>query len=78
MSANRYGKKEHGLGTSSPFGIRMDPRCTPHTMPYTQTLLVVAQAVWALGNIAGDGATMRDHVINNGIIQVGSLRIHVM
>ena len=28
------------------------------------------QAVWALGNIAGDGAIMRDHVINNGIIQV--------
>ena len=43
-----------------------------------KTLLVHAQAVWALGNIAGDGATMRDHVINNGIIQVGSSRILVM
>jgi len=30
---------------------------------------VCEQAVWALGNIAGDGAIMRDHVINNGIIQ---------
>ena len=27
------------------------------------------QAVWALGNIAGDGPQMRDFVINNGVIQ---------
>ena len=26
------------------------------------------QAVWALGNIAGDGPTMRDFVINNGVV----------
>ena len=26
------------------------------------------QAVWALGNVAGDGATYRDFVINCGII----------
>ena len=29
---------------------------------------VCEQAVWALGNIAGDGPIMRDHVINNGVI----------
>ena len=33
------------------------------------------QAVWALGNIAGDGAIMRDHVINNGIIQVRNIAV---
>ena len=27
------------------------------------------QAVWALGDIAGDGPIMSDHVINNGVIQ---------
>ena len=27
------------------------------------------QAVWALGNIAGDGAPLRDHVINNGVVK---------
>ena len=27
------------------------------------------QAVWALGNVAGDGATYRDFVINCGIIR---------
>merc|ERR1712098_285475 len=30
---------------------------------------VQEQAVWALGNIAGDGPHMRDFVINNGVIQ---------
>merc|ERR1712096_399200 len=30
---------------------------------------VCEQAVWALGNIAGDGPNMRDFVINNGVIQ---------
>merc|ERR1711981_1190149 len=30
---------------------------------------VQEQAVWALGNIAGDGPIMRDFVINNGVIQ---------
>merc|ERR1719288_178799 len=30
---------------------------------------VQEQAVWALGNIAGDGPQMRDFVINNGVIQ---------
>ena len=30
---------------------------------------VCEQAVWALGNIAGDGPILRDHVINNGVIQ---------
>merc|ERR1712168_1212828 len=29
---------------------------------------VQEQAVWALGNIAGDGPTMRDFVINNGVV----------
>ena len=29
---------------------------------------VQEQAVWALGNIAGDGPTMRDYVINNGVV----------
>ena len=29
----------------------------------------VTQAVWALGNIAGDGAPLRDHVINNGVVK---------
>jgi importin subunit alpha-2 len=30
---------------------------------------VCEQAVWALGNIAGDGAPLRDYVINNGIVK---------
>lgn len=29
---------------------------------------VVDQAVWALGNIAGDGANLRELTIKNGII----------
>lgn len=29
---------------------------------------VVDQAVWALGNIAGDGSDCRDFTIRNGII----------
>ena len=30
---------------------------------------VCEQAVWALGNIAGDGAELREFVIRNGIIE---------
>jgi importin subunit alpha-2 len=30
---------------------------------------VSEQAVWALGNIAGDGPELRDHVIEQGIIK---------
>lgn len=30
---------------------------------------VAEQAVWALGNIAGDGPTTRDYVLNNNAIQ---------
>jgi len=30
---------------------------------------VSEQAVWALGNIAGDGARMRDYVIDQGILK---------
>jgi importin subunit alpha-2 len=29
---------------------------------------VVEQAIWALGNIAGDGPNLRDHVIKLGIV----------
>lgn len=29
---------------------------------------VQEQAVWALGNIAGDSPECRDHVLNNGIL----------
>ena len=35
---------------------------SPHTV-------VVEQAVWALGNIAGDSSKLRDHVIQAGIIK---------
>ena len=31
--------------------------------------VVAEQAVWALGNIAGDGPELRDHVIEQGIIK---------
>jgi importin subunit alpha-2 len=31
--------------------------------------VVSEQAVWALGNIAGDGPELRDHVIEQGIIK---------
>lgn len=31
--------------------------------------VVAEQAVWALGNIAGDGPELRDHVIDQGIIK---------
>lgn len=34
----------------------------------TGTLCVVFQAVWALGNIAGDNAECRDYVLNCGIL----------
>ena len=30
---------------------------------------VAEQAVWALGNIAGDGPELRDHVINSNCIE---------
>ena len=36
------------------------------TSPYPN---VAEQAVWALGNIAGDGPELRDHVINTNCIE---------
>ena len=30
---------------------------------------VVEQAVWALGNIAGDGPQLRDHVLDAGVVK---------
>ena len=35
----------------------------------SQHPVVAEQAVWALGNIAGDGPELRDHVIDQGIIK---------
>ena len=29
---------------------------------------VQEQAIWALGNVAGDSAECRDHVLDNGIL----------
>ena len=37
------------------------------TSPRSPDNNVQEQAVWALGNIAGDGPRMRDFVINNGV-----------
>lgn len=43
-------------------------------LPKLQALLssprpdIAEQAVWALGNIAGDGATTRDLVLNCGVL----------
>jgi importin subunit alpha-2 len=34
------------------------------------------QAVWALGNIAGDGPELRDHVTEQGIIKPLLTLIH--
>lgn len=31
---------------------------------------VMEQAVWALGNIAGDGPNLRDFVLSNGIVPI--------
>ena len=38
------------------------------TSPRSPDNNVQEQAVWALGNIAGDGPRMRDFVINNGVV----------
>ena len=32
-------------------------------------LVVVEKTVWALGDVAGDGPELRDHVIEQGIIK---------
>lgn len=44
-----------------------DPR--PHRdLPRFQQFVSVLQAVWALGNIAGDSAVCRDYVLNCNIL----------
>ncbi|KAJ6216938.1 hypothetical protein RDWZM_008095 [Blomia tropicalis] len=36
---------------------------------YSSNVSVAEQSVWALGNIIGDGAELRDFVLNNGVIE---------
>jgi len=39
-------------------------------LPKSPDIRVMEQAVWALGNIAGDGPQLRDIVLSNGIVPI--------
>ena len=49
--------------------IQIDEYLCDANYYFSQDLNVSEQAVWALGNIAGDGSELRDLVTNLGILQ---------
>ncbi|XP_068151031.1 importin subunit alpha [Drosophila tropicalis] len=63
-------------GTSDQTRCVIEQDAVPHfiSLLTSKTLNLAEQAVWALGNIAGDGPIARDIVINHGVID-GILRL---
>ena len=59
-----------GSGTSEQRQVVVSHNCVPACRFISSpNLEVVEQAVWALGNIAGDCTRLRDHVLESGVLE---------